>query len=161
MWHISQESEEHTRAHEDFPEAQDERDPAKGLIILQTVHSIGGGSNEIKRKREARVNHGVLRMMLDNQESLADFKARYNMSIRTLKSVNCPLGGMSEEEQADDFLHKLSPYYAEAVRSLDQDRNLGRRGYPTTVHEAYRRMTEWIFVPQREHSVCDRNKSRT
>ena len=146
LWHISQESEEHVRAHVDFTEAQEDRNPLMTNSIIEVVHTAGGGSNDVRRKRDARINHGELKQVRKN-ETLTDFRKRYQMSMRTLKSVKCPLGDMDDEEQADDFLHKLDPaYYGEAVRSLDQDRNLGRAGYPRSVQEAYTRMSEWIFV---------------
>ena len=48
-----------------------------------------------------------------------------------MANAGCHEGNMTDEERADDFLHKVHPqYYGEVVATLDQNRLLGLGGYP-------------------------------
>jgi hypothetical protein len=145
---LSQESEEQDRACGEFDEADTEKNPAKLMAINLAVHTAGVGRNEIVRKREAKQNHEVTRQA---QESLSDFKKRYYLSVKMLKAADCPLGDMTEEEMADDFLHRVNMgVYGEAVRTMDRDLSFGRGGYPVTVQEAYDRLVQWEYTTRSE-----------
>ena len=64
-----------------------------------------------------------------------------------MANAGCHEGKMTDEERADDFLHKVHPqYYGEVVASLDQNRLLGLGGYPQTVEEAYTILSQWSFL---------------
>jgi hypothetical protein len=67
-----------------------------------------------------------------------------------LKATDCPLGDMTEEEMADDFLHRINMgLYEEAVR-MDRDVSFGRGEYPVTVQEAYDRLIQWQYATRSE-----------
>ena len=145
---LSVESEEQDRACGEFDEADTEKSPAKLMAINLAVHTAGVGRNEIVRKREAKQNHEATRQ---SQESLSDFKKRYYLSVKMLKAADCPLGDMTEEEMADDFLHRVNMgLYEEAVRTMDRDLSFGRGGYPVTVQEAYDRLVQWQYATRSE-----------
>ena len=65
---------------------------------------------------------------------------------------------MTDEERADDFLHKVHPqYYGEVVATLDQHRLLGLGGYPKTVEEAYTILSQWSFKPAVSRPVMNQS----
>ena len=146
---ISVMSEERVKAHRDYACKADVSgilNPAELAIIVDDVHVNGMTTNQLDRQRRARANYNNSKQVLN--QPLSQFKEINDTLFRVMANAGCHEGKMTDEERADDFLHKVHPqYYGEVVATLDQNRLLGLGGYPQTVEEAYSILSQWSFKP--------------
>ena len=147
---ISSASEERVKAHPDYAtkaNVNGDKDPVELAIMIRDIHNGCLSMNTSDRRRKAKeYYHGLIQ--IDNQPLLI-FKDKVQAARTSMAAANCIEAQASEEEFADDFIHKVNQkYYGSVVATLDRNRLLGIGGFPKTVDEAYTLLTEWHHEPR-------------
>jgi hypothetical protein len=147
---ISSASEERVKAHPDYvtkANVNGDKDLVELAIIIRDIHNGCLSMNASDRRRKAKeYYHGLIQ--IDNQPLLV-FKDKVQAARTSMAAAKCIEAQASEEEFADDFIHKVNQkYYGSVVATLDRNRILGIGGFPKTVDEAYTLLTEWHHEPR-------------
>ena len=122
-------------------------------LIVLVYGSKNNGISAEQAKREAWTEYHSLRQ--DNNESLYNYKVRFDSSVNRMKLVGCT--GLSDADLVGDFISKTNSNYSEFVIDLDNAVNNGGGKYPTTLQEAYTRLLNYKSINQVTSSSTNAN----
>jgi hypothetical protein len=102
--------------------------------MTHTAYSTGVNFNDAARTRQAyaQLKQGVT-------ESLSSFKDRMVVLLRAMESLGVAVP--DDQEQASDFLTRLSPTHDPKASLIENNHRLGGM-FPSTLFEAFKMVSE-------------------
>lgn len=131
------------KQHEDYPQANGEKDPTLLVKIIKDTHftsaNLGGKSRMMLKMQKIKEFNS---MVQKTGERIANFKQRYDEVKKVLKELGASTPNV--EDEGMDFLGKLDPRrYGHMLSSIHNDAGRGK-AYPGTLREAYNTASTWL-----------------
>lgn len=142
IWaHLSPESEDRGKRHDDFNGFDTDRDPAGLMRAIIEIHALNAGTHAVLNFGASEEAYRNLRQY--KGESITDFKERFDSCVANLEAVNAETP--SEQSQALKFMHALrKSIRADFCNSVVNDAHRGRAEVPVTVSAMYKAAIEHI-----------------
>jgi len=121
----------------DWAKLEISRDPLVLWNALKETHT--SYSTGLKQADEAKARQMYSGYRQGKDQSLTDFKERYEGILRSMESLGLAIP--SEEQQAADFLQKLNERFGRRRVTLENNARCGM-DYPSTLFEAYKLISE-------------------